>query len=344
MTYSLSDIAKSVGGEVVGDSTTVINGLAKIQEAGGGELSFISNDKYIKYASTTKASAIIVSNSFDRECTASLIKVEDPYFAFLKVIKLFFPPKEIFEPGIHDTAAIDASAEIDDTVTIGALTVISKNVRIGKNVTIHPGVIIYPNVVIDDDTIIFSNSTICEGTQIGKRVIIHCGAVIGDDGFGFVHKDGHYYKLPQAGRVIIEDDVEIGANVTIDRATLGYTIIRRGAKLDNLIQIAHNVEVGEDTVMAAQTGVSGSTKFGKGVRVGGQAGFVGHITIGDESIVGAQSGISKDVPPGKIVAGTPAQEISKNYRLLAATHKLPDLMKRIKKLEKEIDRLREDKK
>ena len=344
MNYTLSDIAKYVGGEVVGDSTTVINGLAKIQEAGGGDLTFISNDKYIKYASETRASAIIVSNSFDRECTASLIKVDDPYFAFLKVIKLFFPPKEIFEPGIHNTAVVDETAEIDDTVTIGALTVISKNVRIGKNVIIHPGVIIYPNVIIGDETIIFSNSTICEGTQIGKRVIIHCGAVIGDDGFGFVHKDGHYYKLPQAGIVILEDDVEVGANVTIDRATLGHTIIHRGAKLDNLIQIAHNVEVGEDTVMAAQTGVSGSTRFGRGVRVGGQVGFVGHITIGDESMIGAQAGISKDVPPGKIVTGTPAQEISTYYRSVAALHKLPDLLHRIKKLEKEIDRLREEKK
>ncbi|MDZ7336902.1 MAG: UDP-3-O-(3-hydroxymyristoyl)glucosamine N-acyltransferase [candidate division KSB1 bacterium] len=340
MTMTLADIAAHVGGTVSGDGGVRIHGLGKIQDAHEGELTFLANPKYAKFVTSTRASAIILAEDFQGPCPIPAIRVKDPYFAFLKAVRLFNPPEETLPPGVHPLAVVDESAVLGPSAAVGPLAVVGRNVRLGRDVKIYPGVVLYPNVTVGDDSVIHANVTVREGVQIGRRVIIHSGAVLGADGFGFVYEEDHYEKLPQTGTVIIEDDVEIGANTTIDRATLGATIIRRGAKLDNLIQIAHNVEVGEHTVIAAQAGISGSTQVGKRVKIGGQAGFVGHIHIGDDSIIGAQAGVAKDVPPGVFVTGYPAREVTSYHRSLAALARLPELIKRVRALEKEVERLR----
>ena len=343
MTFSLKEIADCIDGDVIGDGSIQITGLAKIQEAKPGDLTFLANKKYTKFVATTNASAIIIGREFHGVCKRAHIICENPYYSFLRAVELFVPRKECFDTGIHPSAVVDESARLGDNILIGALAIISKNVSIGANVQIHPGTVIYPEVIIGDDVVIYGNVTIRERVEIGNRVIIHCGVVIGSDGFGFVEKEGKYIKLPQTGKVIIGDDVEIGANTTIDRATLGATVISRGTKLDNLIQIAHNVEIGEDTVIAAQAGISGSTIVGKQAKIGGQAGFVGHIKIGDQSIVGAKAGVSKDVPPGVFVTGYPAREITTYHRSTASLYKLPELMKKIKNMENELAQLRSKK-
>ncbi len=340
MTLTLADIAAYVGGTVSGDGQVRITGLGKIQGAHEGELTFLANPRYAKYVASTHASAIIVGEDFHGPCPIPAIRVKDPYFAFLKAVRLFHPPEQTLPPGVHPLAVVDESAVLGPEVAIGPLAVLGRNVRLGRAVKIYPGVVLYPNVSVGDESVIHANVTVREGVQIGCRVIVHSGAVLGADGFGFVFEEGHYEKLPQTGTVIIEDDVEIGANTTIDRATLGATVIRRGVKLDNLIQIAHNVEVGEHTVIAAQAGISGSTRVGKRVKIGGQAGFVGHISIGDDSIIGAQAGVAKDVPPGVFVTGYPAREVTSYHRALAALARLPELIKKVRALEKEVERLR----
>lgn len=337
---TLADIAAKVGGVVTGDPQVRITGLGKIQEAHQGELTFLANPRYAKFVASTRASAIILGEDFQGECPIPAIRVKDPYFAFLKVVRLFHPPEETLPVGIHPLAVVDQSAVLGPDVAIGPLAVIGRGARLGREVKIYPGVVLYPKVTVGDYSVIHANVTVREDVKIGKRVIIHSGVVLGADGFGFVYEEGHYEKLPQTGTVIIEDDVEIGANTTIDRATLGATIVRRGVKLDNLIQIAHNVEIGEHTVIAAQAGISGSTRVGKRVKIGGQAGFVGHVTIGDDAIVGAQAGVAKDVAPRTFVIGYPAREMSAYHRSLAALARLPELLKRVKALEKEVEKLR----
>lgn len=337
---TLADIAAKVGGVVTGDGQVLITGLGKIQEAHQGELTFLANPRYAKFVASTRASAIILGEDFQGECPISAIRVKEPYFAFLKVARLFYPPEETLPVGIHPLAVVDQSAVLGPDVAIGPLAVIGRGVCLGREVKIYPGVVLYPKVKVGDYSVIHANVTVREDVEIGKRVIIHSGAVLGADGFGFVYEGGHYEKLPQTGTVIIEDDVEIGANTTIDRATLGATIVRRGVKLDNLIQIAHNVEIGEHTVIAAQAGISGSTRVGKRVKIGGQAGFVGHVTIGDDASVGGQAGVTKDVPPGTFVIGYPAREMSAYHRSLVALARLPELLKRVKALEKEVEKLR----
>ncbi|MCR4438406.1 MAG: UDP-3-O-(3-hydroxymyristoyl)glucosamine N-acyltransferase [bacterium] len=337
---TLADIAARVGGTVTGDGQVRITGLGKIQDARQGELTFLANPKYAKFVPSTRASAIILGQDFQGECPIPAIRVKDPYLAFLRAVLLFHPPEETLPAGVHPAAAVDPSAELGEGVAIGPLAVVGRNVRLGRNVKVYPCVVLYPNVTVGEDSVIHANVTVREGVQIGRRVIIHSGAVLGADGFGFVFQEDHYEKLPQTGTVIVEDDVEIGANTTIDRATLGATILRRGAKLDNLIQIAHNVEVGEHTVIAAQAGISGSTRVGKRVKIGGQAGFVGHLTIGDDATIGAQAGVAKDVPAGMFVIGYPAREMASYHRSLAALARLPELIKKVRQLEKELEELR----
>lgn len=336
MELSLSEIAQLVQGDVEGECTTSIHGVAKIEEAGKGEITFISNPKYAKFIDATGASAVIVSKDFPGT-TKPIIRTENPYFSFLKVLRLFHPQKETIPEGIHPSAVIDASAQIGANVRIGACVVIDKNCKVGENVTIYPGTVISQEVTIGNNTIIYANVVLREQVRIGNNVIIHSGTMIGSDGFGFAKEGQQYHKIPQVGTVVIEDDVEIGANCAVDRATLGCTIIRKGVKLDNLIQVAHNVEIGENTVIAAQTGISGSTKIGKNTVIGGQVGFVGHIEIGDNTTIGAQSGVSKSLPSDSVYFGYPARPIMQAKREEAALRRLPELLKKIAELEAKLN-------
>lgn len=340
MELTLAKIAELVNGELVGDGSVKINGVGKIEDAKQGKITFISNPKYAKFIETSNASAIIVGVDFPQS-SKPVIRTKNAYFSFLKVLRYFHPQKETLAQGIHPSAVIDESAKIGENTRIGAGVVIGNNSILGKNSVIYPGVVIGPNVVVGDNTVLHANVVLREEVKIGNRVILHSGVVIGSDGFGFAREGEIYHKIPQVGIVIIEDDVEIGSNCSIDRATLGATIIRKGVKLDNLIQVAHNVEIGENTVIAAQTGVSGSTKIGKNSIIGGQVGFVGHIEVGDGVTVAAQSGVSKPLPPNSVFFGYPARPIMQAKREEAALRRLPELLKRISKLESKLDRLSE---
>lgn len=338
MELSLAEIAKLVQGDLEGNGAITIHGVAKIEEATKGEIAFISNPKYVKYIESTKASAVLVSQDFPGT-ERPIIRTQNPYLSFLKILRIFHPSKEMLAKGIHSSAIIDGSTKIGANIRIGAGVVIEKYCSIGDNVTIYPNVVIGQEVEIGNNTLIYANVSLREQVRIGNDVIIHSGTVVGSDGFGFAREGQQYHKIPQVGTVIIEDDVEIGANCAIDRATLGATIIRKGVKLDNLIQVAHNVEIGENTVIAAQTGISGSTRIGKNVMIGGQVGFVGHIELGDNTTIGAQSGVSKSLPPNSVYFGYPAKPIMQAKREEAALRKLPELLKRIAALEAKLDDL-----
>ncbi len=338
----LSEIAKVLNCELIGDGDVEIRRVSEIQSAVEGDITFIANPKYEKFFDTTRASAVIVSKSFSRRRDdLSLLFSDDPYYAFVKVLKLLNPPVELLPLGIHPSAVVAESASLGENVRIGANAVIGERVKIGDNTVIMPGVVIGDDVEIGSDVLIYPNVTIYHGCKIGNRVIIHSGTVIGSDGFGFVPRpDGSYEKIPQVGIVVIEDDVEIGSNCSIDRATLGETRIKRGAKLDNLIQIAHNVVIGENTVIAAQTGIAGSTKVGKNCVFAGQVGIVGHIEIADRTTIAAQSGVSKSITePGKVYFGYPAREHSVALRIEGAIRQLPGLIKEFYELKSKIERL-----
>lgn len=336
MKLSLAEIADLVQGELEGDSAIHIHGIAKIEEAAEGEITFISNPKYAKYIEATNASAVIVSKDFPKSAKA-IIRTQNPYLSFLKVLQTFHPKSDTIAQGIHPSAVIDETAQIGKDVRIGACVVIDKNVKIGENVRIYPGTVIGQSVEIGNNVIIYANVVLREHVSVGNNVIIHSGTVVGSDGFGFAKEGQQYHKIPQVGTVVIEDDVEIGANCTIDRATLGRTIIHKGVKLDNLIQVAHNVEIGANTVIAAQTGISGSTRIGQNAVIGGQVGFVGHIEIGDNTTIGAQSGVSKSLPENSVYFGYPARPIMQAKREEAALRKLPELLKKISELEAKLN-------
>ncbi len=337
---NLDQIATMLNGELVGDPDLEINGLAKIEEAGPGELSFLSNPKYKKYLISTKASAVLVSRDIT-DVPISHIKVDDPYLGFLLILEQFNPPRHPNFSGIHPSAIIDPSATLHETVSVGPLVYIGKDVTIGKNTVLFPGCVILDRVQLGTGGKLYPNVTIREDCIIGNNIIIHNGTVIGSDGFGFAPSDKGYRKIPQLGIVRIEDNCEIGSNCTIDRATLGETIIKKGCKLDNLIQIAHNVVVDRNTVIAAQSGISGSTHIGKNVVIAGQVGTVGHIKIGDKAILAAQSGVSKDVPEGEVWFGSPAQPIMRQKKVEASLRHLPEVTKKVHQLERTILELEE---
>jgi UDP-3-O-[3-hydroxymyristoyl] glucosamine N-acyltransferase len=339
--FSLKELAAKVNGLVVGESQTMIQGAAKIDSAKQGEITFLANPKYRQYLTETNASAVIIDKKIDYDLSIPAIRVDDVYYRFLQIFLLFNPQKEILEPGIHQSAVIHPSTTLGKKIAIGSHVNIGENCTIGNGTKILHGCVILDNVQIGENCLLYPLASIRENCQVGNEVIIHNGAVIGSDGFGFAPFKGEYHKIPQIGRVIIEDEVEIGANCTIDRATMGETIIRKGTKLDNLIHIAHNVEVGEWTVMAAQAGISGSTKIGHHVMVGGQVGTVGHISIGNYVQIGAQSGVPKSVPDNEIIFGYPARPIMRTKRIEAVVNQLPELLKRIQKLEKEVRTLQE---
>ncbi len=336
MTFSALQIAALINGKTEGDVNISVNSFGKIEEAEDGQLAFLANPKYEEYLYSTKASVIIINEALElkQPVTATLIRVPDAYTAFAKLLSTYQQMIQQQLTGVQEPVYISASASYGENVFIGAFAYLSDNVKVGNNTKIYPNVYLGNNVKIGDNSIIHPGVKIYHDCLIGSNVVIHAGTVIGSDGFGFAPQaDGSFKKVPQIGNVIIEDNVEIGANATIDRATIGSTIIRSGAKLDNLIQIAHNVEIGNSTVVAAQSGISGSTKVGKGVMIGGQVGIVGHINIGDGAKINAQSGVSKSVEAGKAVTGSPAHDYTSALRSQAISRKLPELEKRIKELE-----------
>ena len=342
MKINLKDIAGFIGGEITGDESLEIKNLAKIEEARPGDLTFLYLTHYEKHFLSTKASAILVKPGFNKSRSdISYVEVPDPNKAFFKLVRKFFPPSYPLE-GVDKTAFIHPDAEIGENVAAGKNVVISEGCRIGNNVRIFHNTVLLQNVEIGDDCLLFQNISIRENCKIGNRVIIHPGTVIGSDGFGFEPDEkGQFSKIPQIGNVIIEDDVELGSNVSVDRASIGSTIIKRGVKVDNLVQIAHNVYIGEDTVISAQAGISGSTKVGKNCFILGQVGLTGHIDIADNVIIIAQSGVSKSITKAGTYFGYPAKELKTAYKLESHIRNLPDYAKKITELEGEIKSLRE---
>jgi UDP-3-O-[3-hydroxymyristoyl] glucosamine N-acyltransferase len=334
--YSLGELAQMVKGELSGDPEIQISGAAKIEDAVQGQITFLANPRYKQYLSQTEASALLLDRKIDIKYQNPHIRVDDAYFRFLQIFLLFNPKEDILEPGIHSTAVVSPDAILEKEVALAPQVVIGKRCRIGNRTKILAGCVILDDVDIGSDCLLYPLVSVREGCQIGNNVIIHNGAVIGSDGFGFAPFEGKFHKIPQIGKVVIEDEVEIGANCTIDRATMGETIIRKGVKLDNLVHIAHNVEVGESTVMAAQAGISGSTKIGHHVMIGGQVGTVGHINIGNYVQIGAQSGVPKSIPDKEIFFGYPARPIMRTKRIEAVVNQLPELYKRIIELEKKM--------
>lgn len=336
MKFTASQIAGLLDGEIIGNPDVEVSKLSKIEEGTEGSLTFLANPKYTSYIYSTKASITIVNKTFDAEhnISTTLILVEDAYKSFSKLLE-YYNQVKLNKTGIEHPVYIAESAVYGPDHYIGAFTYIGENVTIGKNVKIYPNVYIGANSKIDDNVIIFSGTQIQSETVIGKNCIIHSGCVIGADGFGFSpDQDGHYQKVPQTGNVVLGNFVEIGAGTTIDRATLGSTTIKDGVKLDNQIQIAHNVEIGEDTVIAAQTGIAGSTKIGKNCIIGGQVGIVGHITIGDRAKIQAQSGIGRNVKDDEVLQGSPALSYGDFNKSYVHFKNLPKLVDRIDQLEK----------
>lgn len=343
MRTTVGEIAKLVDGEVAGDSSTVITGLSGIKEARVGDITFIANNRYAHLISETKASAVIASYEFISSTKKPIIRAKSPSLAFQKVISLFFPSQTQHFKGIHSTCVIGKNVSLGKEIALGAYVVVEDDVVIADKSVIYPGCFIGHHTSIGESCLIYSNVSIREGTEIGDRVIIHCGAVIGSDGFGFVNVDGKHQKIPQVGTVEIGDDVEIGANVTIDRARFDKTIIASGTKIDNLVQIAHNVVVGENSLIVAQAGVSGSTVIGKNVTLAGQAGLVGHITVGDGAIVAAQAGVTKSVPPNITVSGYPARPHNEARKVNGYIQRLPELYETIAELKKHLEDLEKNK-
>jgi UDP-3-O-[3-hydroxymyristoyl] glucosamine N-acyltransferase len=343
MEFTASQIAMIIQGTIHGNPNATVHSFGKIEEAVEGQLAFLANPKYEEYLYLTKASIIIINEAQElkESINTTLIRVPDAYSAFATLLQTYEQLKAKQLTGIQEPSFVSKKATIGKDVFVGAFSYIGDHVKLGNNVKIYPHSFIGNNVVIDDDSILHPGVKIYHDCKIGKGVIVHAGTVIGGDGFGFApQNDGTYKKVPQIGNVIVEDGVEIGSNCTIDRATIGSTIIQAGAKLDNLIQIAHNVEIGNHTVIAAQTGVSGSTKIGNKVMIGGQAGIVGHITIADGSRINAQSGVSKSLKtPNSVVTGSPAFDYTSTLRSQAVFRTLPEMEKRIAELEQLVKQL-----
>ncbi len=340
MQFTAAQIAMIITGKVDGNADIAVGSFGKIEEAQQGQLAFLANPKYEEFLYSTKASIIIINESQElkQPVEATLIKVPDAYSAFATLLAKYQQLQRQQLVGIQQPVYIAATAKIGEHVFIGAFAYLGENVVVGDGAKIYPGAYLGDNVAIGENTIIHPGVRIYHNCIIGKNVSIHAGTVIGSDGFGFAPQaDGTLKKVPQIGNVIIEDGVEIGANATIDRATIGSTLIKTGAKLDNLLQIAHNVEVGTNTVIAAQAGISGSTKIGNNVMIGGQVGIVGHIKIADGSKINAQSGVSKSIKnPNSAVTGSPAYDYTAALRSQAASRNLPGLEKRVMELEKKL--------
>ncbi len=343
MNFTAHQIAEILDAEVVGNPQIEVSTLSKIEEGEKGSLTFLSNPKYTPFIYTTNASIVVVNKTFEpeKEIQVTLLKVDDAYASFTKLLE-FYSQSKIAKTGVETPNFISDTAVIGDEPYIGAFAYIGNNVKIGNHVKIYPNAYIGDDVEIGDNTIIFSGVKIYHETKIGKNCMINSGAIIGADGFGFVPNDeGVYSKIPQIGNVIIEDNVDIGTCTTIDRATLGSTIIREGVKLDNQIQVAHNVEIGKNTVIASQTGVAGSTKIGENCQIGGQVGFAGHLTIGNKVKIQAQSGVGKNLKDNAVVQGSHAFDFMDWNKSYIYFKNLPKLAATIHQLEKEIKALKE---
>lgn len=339
--YPLTDIARAIDAQLHGQADLRITGVNSLEQAAPGDLAFIASHRLMDKALQSKASAFIVPQYFPDLKGAQLVSAQ-PQFDFVRLITRFFM-KTPSLTGIAENVVKGSNVLLGRDVSIGPFVTIGHRTTIGARVTIYPGVFLGDGVTVGDDTVLHPNVSILDGCRIGARVIIHAGTVIGSDGFGYVQHEGRHHKIPQRGIVVVEDDVEIGANVTIDRATFGATHVKQGTKIDNLVQIAHNVTVGEHGIIVAQVGIAGSTTIGKGVMIGGQAGVIDHLTIGDQAMLAAGAGIEKDVEPGSRMSGRPATQSTAFFRTHVLVQQLPELKKQVSNLEKRLAAI-EDKK
>lgn len=337
MRITAAEIARLIGGRVIGDPQLAITGISSLTEAKPGDISFLANPKYAPYLAETRAAAVLVGSP--QEAPLVQIVVDNPDWAFAKVVEAYGPRPAHLALGVHPSAIIGEGVELGAEVAIGAYAVIGDGAVVGRGTRIYPHAFVGAEAAIGADCTLFPHTTIRESCQLGDRVIIHSGAVIGSDGFGYASVEGVHHKIPQVGIVVVGNDVEIGANTTIDRARFGRTIIGSGTKIDNLVQIAHNVEIGEHCIVVAQVGIAGSTRIGKQVTLAGQSGVAGHLSIGDRAIVAGQSGVSKNVPPGTLVQGNPAQEMKSNQAKEIAVRRLPKTQAAVKQLEERIAQL-----
>jgi len=335
---TLAELALELNGEVVGDGSTLIRGVAGIREAQPGDITFLANSRYEAHLEETRASAVICSRE-PRMTTLSLLMVDNPYLAFQRVVRVFRPDSHRPPPGIHPSAVVAPDAEIGPEASIGAHCVVENGASLGARAVLMPGCYVGRLVRIGEDSFLYPNVTVREECELGARCILHPGVVIGSDGFGFAFDAGRYHKVPQVGNVIVGDDVEIGANTTIDRATTDSTRIGDGTKIDNLVQIGHNVVIGQHCIIVAQVGISGSTQLEDFVTVGGQAGIAGHIRIGERATLAGRSGVTKPVLAGEVVSGYPALPHGLWKRITALAQKLPQLFQRTRTLEARVEKL-----
>lgn len=337
-TYTLGELARAIGARLEGDPDLEVTGIAGLEEAGEGDLSFLTNPRYRDAASRSEAAAIVVGSEETLD-GRNVLRCDNPYLAFARAIELL-APSELQARGVHPSALVHPSVTVPTDASVGALAVVEEGVEIGAGVVIGAGSVVERGVMLGENTRVFPRVTLHRGTRIGRRCIVQSGSVVGSDGFGYAtDEEGRHHAVPQRGSVAIGDDVEIGANVTIDRGTIGDTEIGAGTKIDNLVHVAHNVRIGRDAIIVAQVGIAGSTKIGDCVVIGGQAGLAGHITIGDRVRIGGQGGVIGDLPPGTEVSGYPARPHRQQLRIQALTARLPELIERIKALEARLDDL-----
>lgn len=334
-TFTTGQLAEKLGGQVVGDPGVALTGFAPADSAKAGELTFAENETYFARADQSAAAAVLVAGDFTSTNGKTLIRVANARVAFAQVLPVFFP-EPVFAPGIHPSAVVAASAQVDPTAHIGPNCVLGERVKVGPGVVLQAGNFVGDDSVLGESSRLFPNVTLYTRSVLGRRVRIHSGTVVGADGFGYVFDQGQHRKVPQVGSVIIHDDVEIGANVTIDRAALGATVIGKGTKIDNLVQIAHNVTIGEHCIIVAQVGIAGSTKIGSYTTIAGQVGITGHLRIGDKVTIAAQSGVMNHIPEGQKWMGSPAQPDRIAKRQLLAVERLPELLRRVSELEKKL--------
>lgn len=341
MAWSVDEIARRLGGRVEGDGSAEIRGVAALDQAGPGDLAFLHNPRYSSAMRETRASAVLVNQDWQGESGATLIRVKSADAAFAQAAVWMARPAIAFAPGIHPTAVIAPGAKVGQDAYVGPHCVIEAGARLGDRIVLVAGCYIGHDCQVGDDCRFYPHVSLREYTQVGHRVILHNGAVIGSDGFGYVKEAGHWKKVPQVGVVVLGDDVEIGANTTIDRARFGETRIANGAKIDNLVQVAHNVTVGEDAAIAAQVGIAGSSHVGARVQMGGQAGVGGHLHVGHDSVVGGQAGVLKDVPPATFVSGYPAMPHDEARKAHAHMMRIPELKKKVAAIEARLKAIEE---
>jgi len=334
----LKEIAQWIHGEIVGDGNTLITGICGIKEAKPGDLTFVASSKYLHLLESTQASAVITSRDVEG-ALKPIIRTDNPSLSFAKLAELLYPVAQGHPSGVSPKAVLGKKVRLGKGVAIQPFVVVEDEVAIGDRTVLYSGCYVGKKTTIGNDCLIYPNVSIRERVEVGHRVIIHSGTIIGSDGFGFTTIKGVHHKIPQIGTVVIEDDVEIGANVTIDRARFGKTVVGKGTKIDNLVQIAHNVVTGSNCIFVAQSGISGSTVIGNNVVLAGQAGIVGHIAIGDNVMVGAQAGVSKSIPPNTSVWGSPAKPLNKAKRVNAALQRIPELYKTVEEMRKKLESL-----